>query len=47
MAFENLISVTFTAAELQTLDTALNNIATVLKGKTVNLTPFRTSYNRF
>ncbi len=39
MAFENLISVTFTEAELQTLDTALDNIAGVLRGKTVNLTP--------
>lgn len=39
MAFENLISVTFTEEELQTLDTALNNIAGVLHGKTVNLTP--------
>jgi len=39
MAFENLISIEFTTDELQTLDTALDNIATVLKGKTVNLTP--------
>lgn len=39
MAFENLISVTFTDQELQTLDNALENIAGVLQGKTVNLTP--------
>ena len=35
MAFENLISVNFTGAELATLDTALDNIATVLQGKMV------------
>jgi hypothetical protein len=39
MAFENLISVVFTQAELQTFDDALNKIATVLQGKTINLTP--------
>ena len=37
MALENLISVTFTEAELKTLDTAFNDIETVLKGKVVNL----------
>jgi len=36
MAFKNLISIEFTSDELQILDTALENIATVLKGKTVN-----------
>ncbi len=39
MAFENLISVTFTEAELTQLDTAINAIAQVLQGKTINLTP--------
>ena len=39
MAFENLISVAFTVTELETLDTALENISRVLVGKTVNLTP--------
>lgn len=39
MAFENLISVQFSDAELAQLDTALSTIAQVLQGKTVNLTP--------
>lgn len=39
MAFENLISLEFSAEELATLDTALTTIAGVLQGKTVNLTP--------
>ena len=39
MAFENLISLEFSAEELATLDTALTTIAVVLQGKTVNLTP--------
>ncbi len=39
MAFENLISINFTTAELTTLDDALQQIKTVLRGKTVNLTP--------
>lgn len=45
MAFENLISISFTATELQDLDQALQKIAAVLQGKTVNLTPAqRTQY---
>ncbi|MFK8269702.1 hypothetical protein [Capnocytophaga stomatis] len=39
MAFENLIQVSFTDEELSKLDAALQSIETVLKGKTVNLTP--------
>lgn len=39
MAFENLISISFTPTELQDLDAALQKIAAVLQGKTVNLTP--------
>ena len=39
MALSNLITVSFTAAELTTLDTAIQNIADVLKNKAVNLTP--------
>ena len=39
MAFDNLISITFTEAELTQLDTALASIAQVLQGKTINLTP--------
>ena len=39
MAFENLIQVSFTDEELNKIDTALQTIETVLKGKTVNLTP--------
>lgn len=39
MALENLISVTFTAAELSTLDKAFDEIEGVLKGKVINLSP--------
>ena len=39
MAFQNLISIAFTEAELQSIDKALADIATALAGKTVNLTP--------
>ncbi|GIM54199.1 hypothetical protein [Capnocytophaga cynodegmi] len=39
MAFENLIQVSFTDEELGKIDAALQTIETVLKGKTVNLTP--------
>ena len=39
MAFENLISLSFTTTELQDLDLALQKIADILQGKTVNLTP--------
>lgn len=39
MAFENLVSITFTQQELNTLDEALKNIENVLKGKMQNLTP--------
>lgn len=38
MALENLISVSFTEAELTQLDQALNSIESVLQGKTINLT---------
>ena len=39
MAFENLISLQFTPAELLQLDAALQSIEAVLMGKTINLTP--------
>lgn len=39
MAFENLISIQFTEAELSQLDAAMVSIAQVLQGKTINLTP--------
>lgn len=39
MAFENLIQVTFTDKELTKIDSALQSIETVLKGKTVKLSP--------
>ncbi|GAA0739273.1 hypothetical protein [Gaetbulibacter jejuensis] len=39
MALENLISIHFTAQELQALDAALVTIAGVLQGKAINLTP--------
>jgi len=39
MALENLISVSFTEGELNTLDKHLEGIRTVLTGKTINLTP--------
>ncbi len=39
MSKSNLVSVSFTAEELSTLDNALSQIKQVLNGKTVNLTP--------
>ena len=39
MALENLISISFTAVELQKIEQALATIAGVLQGKAVNLTP--------
>ena len=39
MAIENQISVTFTAEELTTIDTALTSIEKILKNKCINLTP--------
>ncbi len=39
MAFENLISISFTSAELSKLDEALKTISTIIKDKVVNLTP--------
>ncbi len=39
MSKHNLISVSFTDEELTTLDNALQQIKSVLEGKTVNLTP--------
>lgn len=39
MALDNLISLSFTAEELNNLDQALQTIETVLSGKTINLTP--------
>lgn len=39
MALDNLISISFTAEELNNLDQALQTIETVLSGKTINLTP--------
>ncbi|MCW1961290.1 hypothetical protein [Chryseobacterium viscerum] len=39
MALDNLISISFTAEELNNLDQALHTIETVLSGKTINLTP--------
>lgn len=39
MALENLISVTFTEAELTQMDEALALLEAVLKSKTINLTP--------
>ncbi len=45
MSKNNLISTSFTAEELSTLDNALNQIREVLKGKMVNLSPEeRTQY---
>lgn len=47
MALDNLISLTFSENDLATIDQALNSIATVLTGKTVNLTPdLRQQYGR-
>jgi hypothetical protein len=39
MALDNLISVSFTPAELAALDTAFTAIETTLQGKVINLTP--------
>lgn len=39
MALENLISISFSATELQQLDEALQIIGSVLEGKAINLTP--------
>lgn len=39
MALENLISITFTAAELTAIDNAVAAIEAALAGKVVNLTP--------
>ena len=39
MALDNYISVSFTEAELSTLDAALAQIQSVLDGKTINLSP--------
>ncbi|WP_378187628.1 hypothetical protein ACE939_04670 [Aquimarina sp. W85] len=39
MALENLISISFSDNELKELDTHLNSFKTILKGKTVNLSP--------
>lgn len=47
MSLNNLASVSFTTAELSQLDNAINSIATVLEGKTFNLTPEqRQNYSR-
>ncbi len=39
MAFDNLISVSFSSDELTALDQAIQSIETILSGKTINLTP--------
>ncbi|MCU7615809.1 hypothetical protein NZ698_01245 [Chryseobacterium sp. PBS4-4] len=39
MALDNLISITFSETELATLEQAIQDIETVLNGKTINLTP--------
>ncbi|PQA97790.1 hypothetical protein B0A69_00170 [Chryseobacterium shigense] len=47
MALDNLISLSFTNAELETVDKAIKDIQTVLGGKTINLTPdLRQQYGR-
>lgn len=47
MALNNLLSVTFTEAELTQIDNALTAIETVLQGKTIHLTPEqRQTYGR-
>jgi len=47
MALDNLISVTFSAGDLATIDDAINSIEGVLVGKTINLTPeLRQQYGR-
>ena len=39
MAFDNLMSVSFSSDELTALDQAIQSIETILSGKTINLTP--------
>lgn len=39
MALDNLISVSFTPAELAALDTALSSMETTIQGKVINLEP--------
>ncbi|WP_126651710.1 hypothetical protein [Chryseobacterium aureum] len=39
MALDNLISVSFSESDLETIDKAIQDIQTVLTGKTINLTP--------
>lgn len=39
MAFDNLISMSFSQEELAALDQAIQNMESTLSGKTVNLTP--------
>ena len=39
MALDNLISISFSASDLETIDKAIQDIQTVLTGKTINLTP--------
>ncbi len=39
MALDNLISISFTSEELQTMDAALAQIESVLRGKAINLSP--------
>jgi len=47
MALDNLISVSFTNAELETIDKAIQDIQIALTGKTINLTPdLRQQYGR-
>ncbi len=47
MALDNLISFELTAAELTEIDAALENIAKIIEGKVVNLTPEeRNQYGR-
>lgn len=47
MALDNLISLSFTKAELDTIDKAIQDIQTALAGKTINLTPdLRQQYGR-
>ncbi len=39
MALDNLISLSFSKSDLETIDKAIQDIQTVLVGKTINLTP--------
>lgn len=39
MAFDNLISLTFSENDLTTIDQAIQTIESILSGKTINLTP--------